>query len=234
MNSNKVSIIVLAHNEEQTLQLAVTKVLTRLDGELDFEIIIVNDNSTDDTPAVAEKLSSRYSRVRVVHRTHGPSFAGALQAGLRAAGGEYLVPFMADLSDDPVDILRLHSKIVDGYDVVVGSRFLPGSSLYGYPLKKFLANRLYNLVVRLLFDLPLRDTTNAFRIYRKSTLERLKFEAKSFDINAEILIKARKLGARITEVPVSWHMRSHGESKMKLARVGIHYGKTLLKLILKI
>ncbi|MEM2909605.1 MAG: glycosyltransferase family 2 protein [Nitrososphaerota archaeon] len=231
----KVSVIIPAHNEEDNLDEAVTRVDNLLSrARVDGEIIVVDDNSTDSTPKLADLLAAKIGRVRVVHRTDGmKGFGMAIRSGIEAARGDYVVPFMADLSDDPEDILKLLRKVKEGYDIVIGSRFISGGRAYGYSFMKLIANRLYNFFLRMLFGLKLKDSTNAFKLYNRKLLSNLKLESKGFEINAEIIIKAYLMGAKIAEIPTEWRERGAGKSKMKLLKVWKDYGLTAIRLFLR-
>jgi len=244
----KVSVIIPAHNEEKIIERTVRKtnnVLKR--ANFKYEIVLVDDNSNDDTGKVMEKLSRENKKIKTVHkksRTKGPTGLGsALQFGFRHAKGDVLVPFMGDLSDDPRHIPKLVRKISDGYDVVCGSRFIKGGHLKDYPKVKFSINRLWNEVFAFLFRLKVKDISNAFKAYRKEVITKTKPKSKGFDITAEIVLKAHILRFKITEVPVSWYGRTKGESKFgsfsfiytvtKVPRIGYQYGTLALKLWFK-
>jgi uncharacterized protein (TIRG00374 family) len=207
----------------------------RLADGVDFtyEIVLVDDNSTDETPAVSDRLADRYEQLVVVHRTDPPGFGNAVKAGLEAASGAILIPFMADLSDDPADVPKLVEAIQAGDDVAYGSRFIEGGRIEGYPPLKRFYNRAYNNLIRLLFGIGARDVTNAFTAYRREVLEVIdleNLESTSFDLTAELPLRAHILGFTSTEVPVSWRSRESGVSKLNATRKGPEYLRRLLRL----
>lgn len=232
----KISIIVPAHNEEENLQHLMDElvpVLLQYDETKDFELVLVNDNSTDRTPEIIEELGSKNPRIRPVHRHSSPGFGNAVKEGFRNASGDIIIPVMGDLSDDPHDIPKLVQKIEEGYDIAYGSRFTEGGATEGYPKAKMVANRAFNNMVRLLFGIRHKDLTNAFKAYRKEVLERIgidNLEATGFDLTVEIPLKAHIMGFTSAEVPVTWHGRERGEAKLKLSENGSKYGKRLLTL----
>jgi len=208
----KVSVIIPAHNEEKVIEKTLKKTLDVLKrAKFAYEIILVDDNSNDKTGEVAEKLSRKNKRIKILHkkaRKKGPTGMGsALKFGFKHSTGDILIPFMGDLSDDPRHIPKLVNKLLDGYDVVCGSRFIKGGHLKDYPKAKFLINRLWNNVFDFLFGLGIKDTSNAFKAYRREVIKKIKPKSNGFDITAEIVLKAHILKFKIIEVPVSWHYK---------------------------
>ncbi|HON82446.1 MAG TPA: flippase-like domain-containing protein [Methanoregulaceae archaeon] len=230
------SCIIPARNEEGNIVRAIenlSKVLQASPSIPSYEIIPVDDNSTDSTGALIDNLAAGDSHVRPVHRTSSPGFGNAVKAGMREATGDIIVPFMGDLSDDPHDIPLLVEGIRKGYDIAYGSRFIEGGSLRGYSPKKMVANRAFNNLVRFAFGIPNRDITNAFKAYRKEVLDAIgvaNLESSGFDLTVEIPVRAHILGFRSIEVPVHWTDRSAGEAKLKLSRNATVYGKRFLSL----
>jgi hypothetical protein len=231
-----ISCIVPARNEEGNIEKvvdALSPVLASSPLIRDYEIIIVNDNSTDSTGRLIDSLAEKDLHIRPVHRTSSPGFGNAVKSGMAEAKGDIVIPFMGDLSDNPHDIPRLVERIGEGYDVAYGSRFVEGGSLNNYPRAKLIANRAFNNLVRLSFGMPNRDITNAFKAYRREVLDTIgieNLESSGFDLTVEIPIKAHILGFRSSEVPVSWYDRTAGEAKLKLSRNGSIYGKRFMSL----
>ena len=167
----------------------------------------------------------------------------ALIAGFKIASGEVFVPFMGDLSDDPKDIVKLVEKIDEGYDVVCGSRFTEGGSTTDYPLIKLIINRVWNRFFSFIFGMKIKDISNAFKAYRRFVIDKIEPSSKGFEITAEIALKARVYGFKLTEVPVSWSGRKKGESKfgsfsfkfviIKMPTIGYRYSMLGIKLWLK-
>src|SRR5574337_1070045 len=232
----KISIVVPAHNEEENLQGLVAELIPVLEQHSetqDFELVIVNDNSTDRTPGIIEELAARDPRIKPVHRHSMPGFGNAIREGFKNASGDIIIPGMGDLSDDPKDIPELVRKIKEGYDIAYGSRFTEGGGTDGYPHAKMIANRTFNNLVRLLFGIRHKDVTNAFKAYRREVLEGIgidNLEANGFDLTVEVPLKAHIMGFTSAEVPVTWHGRKRGEAKLRLSENGTKYGKRLLSL----
>jgi len=232
----KISCVVPAYNEEENLEELIERlipVLESYDETKDYEIILVNDNSTDNTPTIIDALANENPRIKPVHRASTPGFGNAIKEGFKHAEGDIIIPVMGDLSDEPKDIPKLVRKIEEGYDIAYGSRFIKGGSVEDYPAAKMLANRIFNNAVRFLFGIPHRDVTNAFKAYKREVLDAIgieNIEAEGFDLTVEIPLKAHILGFKSAEVPVNWHGREKGEAKLKLSENGFVYGKRLLKL----
>jgi glycosyltransferase involved in cell wall biosynthesis len=245
----KVSIIVPAHNEEKIIGKTLSSLYQILkESGLNYEIIAVDDNSTDDTLKVMKKISKKSKKIKVFHKSDekGPSGLGSvLLFGIKNAEGGIVVPFMGDLSDDPKDIIKIVKKVEEGYDIVCGSRFIKDGKAIGYSFLKYIAHRIYNKFFSFIFGLGLEDFSNAFKAYRKKIFDSIKIGSKGFEFNAEVVLKAHILGYKITEVPVSWYGRKEGTSKLgsfsptlgfillKLPKIGWAYGRTAIKLYFK-
>ena len=241
----KFSVIIPAHNEDKIIERTIKTVVKGLKN-YNYEIIAVDDNSNDSTGRILDSLSKKYKNLKAVHKVSqkvGPTGLGsALTFGFSHATTQILIPFMGDLSDDPRDIPKLVEKIEEGYDVVCGSRFTEKVSITDYPPVKMFVNRLWNNAFAFLFGLRIKDISNAFKAYRALVVKKTKPKSKGFEITAEITLKARIAGYKITEVPVSWsgRKREEGESKFgsfsfkfvfsKLPVIGYRYGKLALSL----
>lgn len=229
----KISIVIPTYNEGKLIEETVRGIQNTLSKERDnFEIIIIDD-STDETYDIINKLN-RKDEVRAIHRgkiEKGRVEVGlALREGFRISKGKVVIPMMADLSEDPKDIKKMVKKIEEGYDVVFGSRFIRGGSVENYPLIKYIANRTYNYLVRLMFLLPYTDITNAFKAYKKEVLDSIELRSIGFPILIELPLKVCLKGYKIAEVPVSWRSRKSGRSKFNLFKTGLDYIKTALKI----
>lgn len=234
----EVSLIVPAHNEAGNLMRLVERVTSTLSPPRfshELEIVLVDDNSSDETSKIVDQLAAEHDIITPIHRTSNGGFGNAIKAGLQSASGDVLIPFMGDLSDDPADIPKLVDAIEEGHDVVYGSRFVDDGSIEGYPPLKLLYNRAFNNLIRLSFGIRTRDVTNAFTAYRCEVIEEIgvdSLNSTSFDLTAELPLRAHILGFRSTEVPVSWQSRSEGVSKLNATRKGPLYLKRLLHMFI--
>jgi dolichol-phosphate mannosyltransferase len=137
---------------------------------------------------------------------------------------------MADLSDSPSDLIKFYNKMVEGnYDCVFGSRFIKGSQLYDYPKMKKIINRIANFIIKITIGIRYNDTTNAFKLYKKSTIEGIKpFLSPHFNLTIELPLKAIIRGYTYAILPNTWTNRKFGESKLKIKEMGSRYFFILL------
>lgn len=226
----KLSIVIPAHNEEDSLHETVEKIVDELrNNRIEHEVILVNDNSTDKTSQIIDKLKAEYSEVNAIKRQPPLGFGRAVRDGLEAATGDAVSVVMGDMSDDPKDIICYFRKIEEGSDCVFGSRFMKGSIVRDYPPLKLFINRLANNFIRLLFLRRENDITNAFKIYRKEVIDSCKpFVSQYFNITVEIPLKAINRGFKIAQIPINWYGRKSGVSKLKIRQMGRKYLFTLL------
>lgn len=232
-----VDLIIPAYNEAENLRQIPERLLGVLDEvatDWTYTVhLVVSEGSTDDTVTVADSLADRYATVESLHRSTDPGFGNAIKDGLAHSDGDVAIPFMADYSDDPRDVATLVDAIRDGYDFVYGSRFDPGGEVSGYPPLKLLYNRSFNNLTRFLFGIESRDVTNAFSAYRREVIEGLDMDslaAEDFDITAELPIRAHIQGYSSTAVPVTWHSRDAGVSKLNATQKGPLYVRRVAEL----
>jgi dolichol-phosphate mannosyltransferase len=222
---DKLSVIIPAHNEAENLATCVTRIEKILgENKIDREIIVVNDNSTDDTTQVLENLCQQFKCLKVVENKDECGFGRAVRLGLQEFSGEAVAIMMADLSDSPYDLVRYWSKLKEGYECVFGSRFISGGKTIDYPKAKLVVNRIVNTAIRYAFKIPCNDITNAFKIYRREVIEGSKpFISPHFNLTVEIPLKAIIRGFSWTTIPISWRNRSKGVAKLKLREMGSRY-----------
>ena len=220
------SILIPAHNEEgsvaetiETLEKAFETV------PIPHEILVVDDHSTDNTLGVLQTLVQKYPDLRFVSNAFPNGFGYAVRFGLERFAGDCVAIMMADLSDSPYDLIRFYAAMQEGnYDCVFGSRFMKGGKLTDYPFVKKIINRLANLIIRLVIGIKYNDTTNAFKLYKKKTIDGLKpFLAPHFNLTIELPLKAIIRGYSYTVIPNSWTNRKQGVSKLKIREMGSRY-----------
>jgi dolichol-phosphate mannosyltransferase len=138
--------------------------------------------------------------------------------------GDACAIFMADASDDPADAVRYWRLLNEGWDCVFGSRFIRGGQVIDYPSVKLAVNRLANFFIRVLFAIPLNDTTNAFKAYRRTVIDGCRpLIAPHFNLTVEIPLKAIVRGYSWTVIPITWRNRKHGVAKLKIKEMGSRY-----------
>ncbi len=227
----KLSIIIPAHNEEESILEVISKI--EVDLRLPFELIVVNDHSVDNTASIVADLANKYNNIILISNKFDPGFANAIKTGLYSASGEAIVLVMGDLCDDLKVIPVMFDKLSEGYDVVCGSRYIKGGArLGGSKLKGFLSaftgRSLYYLL-----GIPTHDIANAFKMYRKKVIDSINIEAKGFEISMELPLKAYYAGFKITEVPTVWHERKKGKSSFRMFNLAPNYLKFYLWAIKK-
>jgi len=218
-------MVMPAQNEEGCIEKTVLGLLETLKREpIDTEILVVNDHSNDSTQAILRRLGDQYPEVRFLDNPYPKGFGFAVRAGLENFSGDAVGIVMADASDDPKDAVRFFRKLEEGYDCVFGSRFIKGGCTYNYPGLKLFVNRLANCFIRFVFGLKYNDTTNAFKMYRRETIEGIRpFLSHHFNITVELPLKAITRGYSYAIVPNSWTNRTTGQSKLKIKEMGSRY-----------
>lgn len=221
----KLSVVIPAYNEEETVAETVEGIVAVLAREgVDHEVVVVDDSSTDGTAAVVESVSERHPQVRCLPSPFRNGFGFAVRAGLDAFEGDAVAIVMADGSDSPEDLVTYQRLLESGYECAFGSRFIHGSRVIDYPRYKLIMNRIVNLGIRVLFRHRYNDTTNAFKAYRREVIENLKpFLSNHFNLTVELPLKAVVRGYSYGIAPISWTNRTAGVSKLRLNEMGSRY-----------
>jgi dolichol-phosphate mannosyltransferase len=221
----KLSIVIPAHNEVESIGPTVENVAAELEREgVEYEILVIDDASGDGTGGVVQAIAARNPKVRCARSHLRPGFGHAVRAGLELYTGDAVAIMMADMSDAPRDLIRYYRVLDQGYDCAFGTRFGQGGHTYDYPRPKLLLNRIVNAGIRFLFRHGYNDTTNAFKAYRREVIDQLQpLLSNHFNLTVELPLKAVVRGYSYAIVPVSWTNRRHGESKLKLQEMGSRY-----------
>lgn len=227
----KLSAVIPVRNEEKCLRQVVEGLVRTLESDrLAYEIILVNDHSTDSTGACMEGLQRQYPGVRISHSPSPYGFGLAIRSGLEIAAGEVVVIFMGDGSDDPQDVLRYYHKIAsEGFDCAFGSRFMKASRTKGYPWIKFILNRMGNKFIQMLFMISYNDVSNAFKAYKIEVIRAVQpLVSQYFNITVEIPLKAIVRGFSYAVIPISWNGRESGVSKYHIRELSRKYFFSIL------
>lgn len=195
----------------------------RLHG-VPHEIVVVDDGSFDETWAILKDLRDKLPELSPVQNNGEHGFGRAIVHGINHSRGDAVVVMMADESDDCRDVVRYWKLLNEGYDCVFGSRFMKGGGVIDYPWLKLKLNRIANLMIRVLFRIKLNDTTNAFKAYRKTTLDGCRpFLSPHFNLTVELPLKAIVRGFSWTVIPITWRNRRTGVAKLKIKEMGSRY-----------
>ncbi|MBF0587940.1 MAG: glycosyltransferase family 2 protein [Magnetococcales bacterium] len=219
------SVVMPAHNEAENLPDTIQALHQALlaDGQ-QFEILVVNDNSSDDTPAVLAAMMKDLPELQFVDNSPPNGYGHAVRKGLESFRGDSVIIVMADGSDDPKDVVAFHHKLREGYDCVFGSRFIREGRLVDYPFHKLIMNRMGNLFIQMLFWLPYNDVTNAFKCYRRHVIAGLHpLLSHHFNLTVELPLKALVRGYSYTVLPNAWYNRKKGISKLLIREMGSRY-----------
>lgn len=227
-----VSVVIPCHNEEMNVETLVLRLKNLFDDYM-HEIILVDDNSTDRTQAVIERLAAQDARIKPVIRRPPNGVGLAIQDGYRIATGQYVLSMDCDfqhLLPEVRDILD--AAVLYDYDVVVGSRFSRHSVLLNYPFPKIVANRAFHLLANIVLFRRFRDLTNNLKLLKRQVVDHLILTQRGFAINAETGLQPLVMGYTVKEVPISWINRTPdmGSSSFRLFHVGGGYLRVLVNL----
>ncbi len=222
----KLSIVIPAHNEEGCIESTVRALATELKKEsIEFELLVVNDNSTDKTGEIIEKLAEEIAELRALKNSPPHGFGFAVRQGLKSFTGDAVAIYMADASDSPKDLVRFYREMKsENVECVFGTRWDKKSEVVDYPWFKLVLNRLINHFIQCLFGIRYNDVTNAFKLYSRRTIKGVEpIISPHFNLTVELPLKAIVRGFSYSVVPNSWINRKSGESKLKIKEMGSRY-----------
>ncbi|MBM3248593.1 MAG: glycosyltransferase family 2 protein [Candidatus Omnitrophica bacterium] len=235
----KVSVLLPAYNEAYHIKNNIEEAIRTFDEfGCDYEIVIIDDGSSDNTFEIATEVSKKYSRVFVKRNLSNFGKGRAIKKGFRYTSGKYIIFLDADMELHPgqlqtfFDIMRL-----DEVDVVIGSKMHPNSKIK-YPLHRKIVSRVYFSLVKLMFGLPIHDTQTGLKLFKAEVLEKVlpKILVKEFAYDLEILVNAHHLGYRIAEAPVIVNSKKrYGRIRFKdiyktwIDTLAIYYRLNILK-----
>jgi dolichol-phosphate mannosyltransferase len=224
------SIVIPAYNEADTIGATVAEIAAQFErAGREYEILVVDDASSDATEATLDELEKRFPRLRHVSNPGPNGYGYAVRTGLRHFRGDAVVIAMADASDSPADMLAYGERIGQGFDCAFGSRFVPGAHVEDYPPVKRVLNRLGNRLIALLLRQRYYDFSNGFKCYRREVIEGMEpLVSGEFNLTVEMSMKALLNGASFAVVPNDWRNRSAGGSKFHITAQGIPYLLSIL------
>ena len=219
------SVIIPARDEQDCIASTVEHLHIELRlRNVPHELIVVDDGSADGTWKILTELVGRLPELHPLQNMPPHGFGNAVVRGLDEMKGDAAVIMMADESDDCRDVVRYWQTLNEGYDCVFGSRFMKGGGVIDYPRIKLILNRIANLFLKLLFNIRLNDTTNAFKAYRKTVIDGCRpLISPHFNLTVELPLKAIVRGYTWTVIPITWRNRRHGTAKLKITEMGSRY-----------
>ncbi|MBX9578556.1 MAG: glycosyltransferase family 2 protein [Chthoniobacterales bacterium] len=220
------SVVIPARDEEESLPGTLRGIYETFQAAgIAHEILVVDDDSSDGTWNTLQQLKKILPTLRPLRNEGEHGFGRAIVYGLDQMQGDAVVIMMADASDSPHDAVKYWNLLNDqGYECVFGSRFMKGSHVSNYPKIKLLINRCANWFIKTLFAIPINDTTNAFKAYRRSVIKGCRpLIAPHFNLTVEIPLKAIIRGYSWAVVPIKWSNRKYGVAKLKIKEMGSRY-----------
>jgi glycosyltransferase involved in cell wall biosynthesis len=225
-SNNGISAFFPAYNDGGTIaSMVLSAVLALQELTDDYEVIVVNDGSSDYTKEILDELERQYDSVRVVHHQKNRGYGGALRTGFSEASKEFIFYTDGDAQYDVRDLPTLWKAMDDRVDMVQGYKIGRAD-----PLHRVIIGRIYHWVANLAFGLHLKDVDCDFRLIRQSVFETVHLKSDSGVICVEMMKKIRDGGFRISEVPVHHYHRAYGQSQFFNFRRIFRVGRDLLKL----
>jgi dolichol-phosphate mannosyltransferase len=217
------------YNEEKTAELMVKGLVSKLaSSKIKYEILAVDDGSTDRTSDRLKKIRKSVRQLRIVTHKTNMGLGAALNTGFKSAKSDIIVTMDADLTQDPAHIEAMLDEIKNGYDMVIGSRYVRGGGMEGVPVHRVLVSRLANLAFSVIFMTAIMDMSSGFRCYKKSLVKDIEVENKGFPSQLEILVKCLRKKPKVKEIPFVLVSRSIGESKFDIVSDAKKYVSAIL------
>jgi dolichol-phosphate mannosyltransferase len=239
MPADTYSVILPTYNERENLPLMIWLLdkYFNLD-KLSWEVIIVEDNSPDGTLEVAQQLQGLFGNdvVKILSRPGKMGLGSAYMDGLKLCRGNFVFLMDADMSHHPKHMAEFIKRQKEGnFDIVTGTRYQEGGGVAGWDLRRVLTSRGANLLANLLLAPGVSDLTGSYRLYKKEVLEDLmgKVLGKAYVFQMEVIVRAKKSGYSVSEVPIIFVDRIYGESKLGANEI-ISYLKGLWNIFLDI
>jgi glycosyltransferase involved in cell wall biosynthesis len=226
-----ISVFFPAYNDEGSIAELVHEAFAALPQLTDdYEVIVVNDGSGDDTATVLDELARALPRLRVVHHPRNRGYGGALRSGFESATKDLVFYTDGDGQYDVREMKKLTPLMTEEVDVVNGYKIKRSDDR-----RRIVLGAIYKFLARLMFRLPIRDVDCDFRLMRRAVIQSIELTSTSGVVCTEMVYKLRVAGCRFTETPVHHYPRLHGQSQFftlrRVARTGYDFFKLWLKLV---
>ena len=217
MIDKKVSIILPTYNERENIGKLLAGVRTAMGKTgLRYEVLVIDDNSTDGTGEAVKKIASQM-HARLISRKSKLGIGAAYKKGVEESSGQIVVTMDADLSHDPAVIPLMLREIEHGNDIVIGSRYVRGGEIEKWSIHRRTVSKIAGMFAKLLLGLKTNDLTTGYRAYTKSALRIIKFNeltSDGYSILMEAVFRAERANLRIREIPITFYDRKGGRSKL--------------------
>jgi glycosyltransferase involved in cell wall biosynthesis len=227
----KLSILIPVYNERTVVERSISQVITApLPEDMDRELVIVDDCSTDGTSEILQRLANAFPQIRLYSHAQNSGKGAAVRTAIEKACGDFALIQDADLEYDPSEYPRLLRPLLDGHaDAVFGSRYLAGEQSRVLPFWHSVINKGLTLVSNMFCNLNLTDMETGYKVFRTDLLKSVPIRSDRFGFEPEIVMKSAKRKLRIYEVPISYHGRTYEEGK----KIGWRDGLKALAVILR-
>lgn len=228
-----ISVFFPAFNDQDSIAVMVDKAFALLPiYTADYEVIVVNDGSSDRTAAVLDDLTRRHTRLRVIHHERNRGYGEALKTGFANASKDWVFYTDGDGQYDVNELANLIPLMVDGVDVVNGYKIKRSDNM-----RRIVLGEIYKFLAKLMFRLPIRDVDCDFRLMRRESIQEIELTSYSGVVCAEMIYKLSRAGRRFQEIPVNHYPRMHDRSQFftipRVARTAYDFFALWLKLVVR-
>lgn len=213
----EISIVVPTYNESENIENLLSAVSRTLKG-YDYEIIIVDDSSPDGTAKIVKRIITEDDRIRLLIRAGKLGLGSAILDGFKMAKGNYFLMIDADLSHRPEDIKHLIDSR-KGADIVIGSRYINGGRIVGWPVKRKFISKVATVLVKIMFNLSVKDPVSGFALYKKEAIEHLDGKLRPIGYKLLLEVLAKSPGLTVVEIPITFINRKTGQSKLGFGEI---------------
>lgn len=235
-DGRELSVVIPTYNEAENIGRLIPEIERVFQSHgINGEIIVVDDGSPDGTASVVKRYLEKFDNIRVLERTEKSGLGFAYKAGFELVSGKVVMEMDADFSHSPSDIPRILREFGNGFDVVVGSRYVSGGRIIGWSAFRRIVSLVANLLVNILLRLGVRDNTSGFRAYKIEALKVLlpHVRCTGYDFQVEMIQRAKEYGLRLKEIPIVFRERVHGKSKLGRRELSLFIKLLLYGIIFK-